>query len=121
LAQYALAGIPETTEYKALQEINTNIESYNRQRRAEGHKGNKGFKLARKAEQLFKFVELKCETAKGGIDWWIYRNEVLLKRLIPYYEAVQRRHGGKVYSLCQDGVPYAPHVHATRPCPRQKD
>ena len=103
MAQQALTGIPHTTEYRALQKINTNVESHNRQRRAEGHKGNKGFKQARNAEQLFKFVELKRENAKGGIDWWIYQNEVLIKRLIPYYKAIQRRHGGKVY-IIEDSV-----------------
>jgi hypothetical protein len=46
---------------------------------------------------------LKRENVKGGIDWWIYRNEVLIPRLIPYYEAVQRRYNGKVW-IVEDGV-----------------
>jgi hypothetical protein len=71
--------------------------------RAEGYKGNKGFKRARKAEQIFVCVELKRENAKGGIDWWTYRDEVLITRLIPYYEALQRLHSGKVY-VVEDGV-----------------
>jgi hypothetical protein len=72
-------------EHNILQEINAYIASHNQQRRAEGHKGNKGFKRPRKPKQIFQFVELKRENQKGGIDWWLYRNEVLLKRLIPYY------------------------------------
>jgi hypothetical protein len=46
---------------------------------------------------------LKRDNSKGGIGWWIYRNEVLIPLLIPYYEAVQRRHSGKVW-IVEDGV-----------------
>lgn len=104
LVQQALAAVPDTTEFNILREININIVVvHNHQCRAEGHKGNKGFKRTRKAEQVFKFVELKRENAKGGIDWWLYRNEILIQRLIPYYEAIQARHTGKVY-LIEDSV-----------------
>jgi hypothetical protein len=89
LTQQCNAGIPEIPEHNVLQEINVNIASHNQRRHAEGHKGNKGFKRARKPEQIFKLVKLRRENQKGGIDWWLYRNEVLLKRLIPYYRAIQ--------------------------------
>jgi hypothetical protein len=60
-------------------------------------------KRVRKAGQVFKFIKLKCENAKGGIDWWLYRTEVLLQRLIPYYHAIQERHSGEVY-IVEDGM-----------------
>jgi hypothetical protein len=100
------AQIPYTAEYNILREINTNVAAHNQRQRAKGHKGNKGIKRPRKAEQLFKYVELKRDNAKGGIDWWLYRNEVLIPYLIPYYHAVQERHGkgkGKVW-LVEDSV-----------------
>ena len=105
LTQQCNAGIPDTAEYNVLQEINVNIASHNQKLRAAGHQGNKGTKRARKPEQIFKYVELRRENQKGGIDWWLYRNEVLLKRLIPYYRAIQQRHSnrGKVW-LIEDSV-----------------
>lgn len=65
--------------------------------------GNKGTKWARKAQLVLKFVELKRENAKGGIDWWLYRTEDLLQRLMPYYHAIQTRHAGEVYVI-EDSV-----------------
>jgi hypothetical protein len=59
-------------EHRVLQEINANIASHNQRQRAEGHKGNKGFKRAHKLEQVFKHVELKRENQKRGINWWLY-------------------------------------------------
>ena len=57
--------------------------------------GNKGFKRKRTAEQVFKYVEFKRDNKKGGIDWWVYRNEILIPLLIPYYQDIQRRHGNQ--------------------------
>ena len=102
-SQQTSASIPDTKECRALQEINANIDAHNRRLRAQGHTGNKGTKRRRKAEQIFKFVELKRENAKGGIDWWLYRTEVLLQRLIPYYHTIQARHAGEVY-IIEDSV-----------------
>jgi hypothetical protein len=46
---------------------------------------------------------MKRDNVKEGIDWWIYRNEILIPLLIPYYQAVQERHSGKVW-IMEDGV-----------------
>ena len=76
--------------------------------------GRKGRKRAKQPHQIFKFEELKRDNKKGGIDWFLYREKILLPLLYPFYEEVQRLHPGTKVWLVEDNASL--HTKAAKIC-----
>ena len=86
-----------TIEYQHMKERNQKIKDGSHPR---------GWKRLRAPEQEFKFEEWTRgkskkeggkdnEVAKGGIDWFLYREKILLPELLPYVKRVQEANPGK--------------------------
>lgn len=86
---------PGTEEYSQLAEINANIQNFNKKRKADGDTGRKGYKRQKKADQVWKFKEVKRDEGKRGIDWFRYRKEGLIPKLYDYYTKIQEKHPDK--------------------------
>ena len=77
---------PRSVEARALQEINGNIQRGNVSRQRQGQRG----RLHKKTPaQVHPYEDLKREHKKNGIDWFLYRQQILRPILYPFYYAVQ--------------------------------
>ena len=95
---------PGTQEYRELEEINANIRRFNAERRAQGHTGQAGFKKQKKPEQVWKYEPLTRSTQLKGIDWFLYRERILLPLLYPLCEAVMRKYPDRAVYLVEDNA-----------------
>jgi transposase len=94
-----LATIPGTEEYEYLEKLNQDIRD-----------GKSKWKKTRNANQVFKaeVFERGClkenNTSKGGIDWFLYREKILLPLLFPYIIQVQEANPEKKVWFVDDNV-----------------
>ncbi len=102
--QRTLAKQPGTEEHRELAEINANIERFNVQRRTEGHKRQHGFKRKRVAEQVWKFQDIQRGQKNTSIDWFLYREKVLVSKLYDYYKKAQYKHPDVEVWLVEDNA-----------------
>lgn len=115
------AYLPGTLEFDYMKKLNDDIDAGQRQvpRRVAADKA--GYIKRRTPLQEFKFDELYWtrgkstvdgQVDKGGIDWFIYREQVLLKLIFPYYKKIQELNPGKKVWFVDDNV--AIHSKAAR-------
>jgi hypothetical protein len=85
-----LAAIVGTEEYEYLEKLNKDI----RERRSK-------WKRERTTKQVFKaeVFERSClkenDSSKGGIDWFLYREKILLPLLFPYIIRIKEANPNK--------------------------
>lgn len=110
---------PGTSEYEELRAINAEIEAHNERRKASDVPDRKGYRMRRKAEHIWKYDDLQRSTKLRGIDWWLYREKVLLPLLYPYYEAIQAKYPGREMFLVEDNARL--HTKAAYVCERDRE
>lgn len=89
------ARIPGSNEYQILQEINNRIQQ---DAAATGQR-----RMPRRPEWEFKEELFNRGGGNGGIDWLLYREQILRPILYPWIEDIQHRTGEK-YWLVEDNA-----------------
>ena len=95
------AVIPGTLEYGYMEILNHDISI-----------GVSKWKRQRMPEQEFGETEVQSrgrksegkEVSKGGIDWFLYREMVLIPLVFPYYKKIKALHPGKRIWFVDDNV-----------------
>ena len=69
-------------------------------------------------ERMFKYDDMEQRGKKGGIDAYLYKNNILLPLLYPFYEETQRKHPDKQIWLIEDNAPA--HTKASKQCEEER-
>lgn len=106
-ARVAVHNNPASVEARALREINGNVQHENNLRKQKGQRGRLHTKTA---AQIYPYDDLKRDHKKNGIDWFLYRQQILRPILYPYYFAVKAANPGREVWLIEDRA--SPHQKA---------
>ena len=99
--QRAKALIPGTPEYEYLEAEQAKIVAYNAEQK---QKKVRKWKRKLTPARLFPYDKLERDNKKGGIDFAWYAFEIYIKRLFPYYKAIQDRNPRKQVYITEDNV-----------------
>jgi len=96
----AQAYIPGTEEYQYIEDLNKQI----REGKHPKWKRERGPHQEFKPEKFERGCLKENDTSKGGIDWFLYREKILLPILYPYIKKVQELNPDKKVWFVDDNV-----------------